>query len=415
MKYAVAQMGARRHYAVPRILHHAGVLERCYTDICAVRGWPRLLRIVPPPLRSAKLKRLLGRVPHDVPPDRITTFSRFGHQYSRRLRAARNPTEATAVHLWAGDRFDELVVQRGLDGAGAVYGFNSASRRLLETAKERGLAAVVEQTSAPRLVMDRILEAEFAEAPDWGRREPDENASEFARREKEEWKLADLIVCGSQFVADGIAAEDGPADKCVVVPYGIDLSAFPPGGRGRSQTDGPLRILFVGRVSLGKGIRHLFEAMRRLEPESARCRVVGGWRTDPDLLRTSAPANVTLVGPVPRSEVAGEYANADVFCLPTLSEGSAAVIYEALAAGLPVITTPNAGSIVRDGVEGFIVPVRDSDALADRIGRLAADRSLLADIARAARDRSSYGSVEAYGERLVQALARLGVKEENLG
>ncbi|MFW6106739.1 MAG: glycosyltransferase family 4 protein [bacterium] len=411
MKLAVAQLGSRMHYAVPRILHGAGMLERLYTDICAVKGWPRLLRAVPPPLRPAGLKRLLGRIPHGIPPDRITAFNRFGREYSRRRRAARNPTEATAVNLWAGDRFNELVIQAGLGGVDAVYGFNSASRKLFEAAKDRGLITIVEQTIAPRLLEDRLLAAEFADAPDWGLRERDENTEKFAQREKEEWALADLIVCGSEFVRDGIAEEDGPVDKCVVVPYGVDLLSFPAGDKNGSPGGGPLRVLFVGSVGVRKGIPHLLEAMRLLQSSWVRCRVVGGWgRTDPDVLHRRAPSNVELVGRVPRSEVAREYARADVFCLPSLCEGSATVVYEALAAGLPVVTTPNAGSIVRDGVEGFVVPIRDPEAIADRIRRLADDRELLDDMSRAARERSSYGSVEAYGERLVDALTRLPVR-----
>jgi glycosyltransferase involved in cell wall biosynthesis len=77
-----------------------------------------------------------------------------------------------------------------------------------------------------------------------------------------------------------------------------------------------------------------------------------------------------VVGAVPRSEIAKHYGWADVFVLPTLSEGSANVVYEALAAGLPVITTPNAGSIIRDGGNGFLVPIRDAGKLAEAIMKL---------------------------------------------
>ncbi|MCK4375945.1 MAG: glycosyltransferase family 4 protein, partial [Candidatus Brocadiae bacterium] len=124
-------------------------------------------------------------------------------------------------------------------------------------------------------------------------------------------------------------------------------------------------------------------------------------------LMSACPANVEVVGPVPRDEVMMHYRWADVFCLPSICEGSATVTYEALAAGLPVVTTSNTGSIVRDGVEGFIVPIRDSDAIADALARLLKDRQLLRDMSQAALDRSAYGSLDAYGERLVSALTDL--------
>jgi glycosyltransferase involved in cell wall biosynthesis len=83
------------------------------------------------------------------------------------------------------------------------------------------------------------------------------------------------------------------------------------------------------------------------------------------------------------------------------------VTYEALACGLPVVTTPNAGSVVRDGVEGFVAPVRDSAALADRIEQIVADRSLRDRLSRNARARASEFTWERYGERLVGALQGL--------
>jgi len=392
------------HYAVPRILHGAGMLERFYTDISAVKGWPRMLRLVPPPLRPAGLKRLLGRVPAGIPLKRITAFTRFGREYARRRRSASTPTESTAVHLWAGERFNELVLQNGLDHCDAVYGFNSACRKLFEAAKERELATVMEQTSAPRLAEQRILEAESADATNWEDHEHDTNAEDFARREKAEWALAGLIICGSEFVRHQIAQEGGPVEKCVVVPYGVELSAFSFRNSTQRNAGQSLNVLFVGSVGLGKGIRHLLEAMRRLQGAPVRCRVVGGWSVDPDVLRRHVPDNVELVGYVPRTEVAREYERADVFCLPSLCEGSATVIYEALAAGLPVITTSNAGSIVRDGVEGFIVPIRDPEAIAEKLDLLASDRDRLWDMSVAARERSQYGSMQAYGKRLLQVV-----------
>ena len=76
--YLVAQLGARRHYAIPRMLHEAGMLDRFYTDICAVKGWPSALRVVPRSLRPAGLKRLMGRVPVGVPEEKIRAFTTFG-------------------------------------------------------------------------------------------------------------------------------------------------------------------------------------------------------------------------------------------------------------------------------------------------------------------------------------------------
>jgi glycosyltransferase involved in cell wall biosynthesis len=114
-----------------------------------------------------------------------------------------------------------------------------------------------------------------------------------------------------------------------------------------------------------------------------------------------------LTGQVPRQEVIRHYEWADVFVFPSICEGSATVTYEALAAGLPVITTPNAGSVVRDGVEGFIVPIRDAAAIAAKIELLLEDRNLLMNLSQNAMARAQEYSWDRYGERLVSTIQRI--------
>jgi glycosyltransferase involved in cell wall biosynthesis len=115
--------------------------------------------------------------------------------------------------------------------------------------------------------------------------------------------------------------------------------------------------------------------------------------------------HVALIGSVPRSEIGEHYKWADVFLLPSICEGSATVTYEAMAAGLPVICTPNTGSVVRDGVEGFIVPVRDAKMIAERIEQLAANPEQRARMADNALVRADHFTLEAYGRRLLAVLA----------
>ncbi|MGH8102620.1 MAG: glycosyltransferase [Chthoniobacterales bacterium] len=109
--------------------------------------------------------------------------------------------------------------------------------------------------------------------------------------------------------------------------------------------------------------------------------------------------------------MAEEFARADIVVLPSLAEGSAAVIYEALAAGLPIVTTPEAGSVVRDGIEGRIVPSRDPEALANAIAETVEDREKRERMAYAARERAREFTWERYGERLIAALKSFAAKE----
>ncbi len=380
------------------------MLERFYTDICAVHGWPRLLRLVPGPLRPARLRRLLGRIPEGVPPGKITAFTSFGWEYARRRAAARDSSEMTAAHLWAGKRFCELAIRSGLGKAAGVYTFNSAGLELLRHARENGKLCVIEQTIAPRDMQGRLLVEERERWPGW-ENPPSEGASlrEFVEREKAEWEAADVIVCGSEFVRKGIAACGGPADRCVVVPYGIECSRFQ---RERRAHDGPLRVLTVGAVGLRKGSPYVLEAARRLNGRAAFS-MVGSIGALPEAER-ELRGSVELVGPVPRSEVGKHYAWADVFLLPSLCEGSATVTYEALAAGLPVICTPNTGSIVEHGVDGFIVPVRDPWAIVEELELLMANPGLVRHMSANARETGASYSLARYRERLLRALSAAG-------
>jgi len=112
---------------------------------------------------------------------------------------------------------------------------------------------------------------------------------------------------------------------------------------------------------------------------------------------------VQLTGAIPRDEVAAQYDWADVFLLPSLCEGSATSTYEAMFQGLPVICTPQTGSVVRDGVDGFIVPARDGAAIAEKLSLLTDQPGLLAELSENARQRSADFTLEKYGERLIAA------------
>ena len=211
-------------------------------------------------------------------------------------------------------------------------------------------------------------------------------------------------MAGSDFVAEGLRTLGVPAERIRVVPYGIDPGRF--SGAERRVHAGPLRVLFAGQVGLRKGVPDLLEALGRLGKKRVDARLAGMIRIAPEKLDGFRDVAHCL-GPVPRTRMAELFRWADIFILPSIVEGSATVTYEALASGLPVITTPNAGSVVRDGKEGFVVPIRDPGAVADRILRLAEDRDMLVRMGTAASARAQDFTLERYGERVLKALEGL--------
>ncbi len=181
----VSQLGARMHYAVPRIFASRERLAHFYTDICALQGWPRLLNGLPPAALPASVRRLVGRAPQGIPRERMTTFPGFGlHSAMRRLANQTGP-KSTANAIWAGETFGKLVADSGFHGASGVYAFSGEALEMLTAAKGRGLWTAVEQMIAPRTVVDRLAREEEALNPGWQQPVADDvHAPAFAGRER---------------------------------------------------------------------------------------------------------------------------------------------------------------------------------------------------------------------------------------
>jgi glycosyltransferase involved in cell wall biosynthesis len=337
----------------------------------------------------------------------VRSFPGFGFSYARRLRRAANERERFETYLWGGRRFCQKVVENWVANSVAVYTCNSAGLETLDWLERRGGAGALEQTSAPRLQWIRLLAAADARFPGWSEEAPRPAAVDclYAERERQEWSLARVILAGSGHARDLIVQDGGPAEKVRVVQYGFSPAVRRERPPGAKDARTPCAALFVGRVSLGKGAPVLAGAARKLM-KLVRFRLVGPIDI-PSEAALELGRFTEIVGEVPRSQVALELGQADFFVFPSFCEGSATVCYEALAAGLPVVTTPSAGSVVRDGIDGFIVPAGNVEALAEKVELLARDQDLRRAMGARARERALEFTAEKYGDRLISALAPL--------
>lgn len=303
-------------------------------------------------------------------------------------------------------RFNAEVLREGLGQAGIVWGFNSACLEIFQDARAADRARVVEQTILPSQLEHELLREEIERWPDWqpGLDIPAHDQQTIDRAHQE-WERADRILAGSDFVRDGLKQCGVPEDKISVAPYGVDVDRFRPASQP-VPNEGPLRVLFVGEVGLRKGVPYLLHALHELGASKVVAKLAGGIALRPEVLRSFSGV-AQLVGPVPRVQMPDLYRWADVFVLPSIVEGSSVATYEALLSGLPVITTPNAGSLVRDGVDGFIVPIRDSRALANAVMRYEANRDLLAKHREAAMQARHRLSLQRYQRDLISVVASL--------
>lgn len=394
MKFTVAQLGSRMHYAVPRIFRSANCLERLFTDFYT-------REIATGPFKHSRLvKAIASRRPKDIEPDFITAFNSLGLEYAVRQRVA--PKRRLNAYLWAGRSFCNRIVRHGLGSADAVYAFNSAAKELFTYARKTGIHTVLEQTIVPKRIEQQILLEESDRWPGWEHPEiPTAQSREFAEREEEEWAQSDIVICPSEFVSDGITKSRRPARRCVIVPYGVDRSL--PQKSDTRRDSSTLNVLFVGRLGLRKGLPYLLQAANLIDASQFKIRAAGTSDLLPNALSVLG-SRIEILGPVPRSTLDQLYLWADVFVLPTLCEGSATVTYEALAAGLPVITTPNCGSVVRDGIDGYIVPVRRPEIIAERLGLLRSNPELVREMSANARERAQEYTLTRYSERLLAAI-----------
>lgn len=392
--------GARAHYALPLMLHRAGRLGVFHTDFYA--GNKRLLRYFRSAPRAARPTALAARDCPGLDAAQVCSLDLLGIAAAALSRRARSRGDKIRHYTWVNHAFGVRVARRLKPGAAAVYAFNGAALEIFDRALALGRLRILEQGSSAGRVEAELLAEEALRWPGWEPPDPDSGdaAEQFYRREAAEWTASSLIVCGSQFVAAGLSRMGVGGEKLRVVPYGVDLRRFTPTREAHRQ--GPLRILFVGNLGLQKGLPYLFAALERLGG-GLRCRAVGPQSILPSRL-AELGRRIEISGPLPRAEVERAYRWADVLVLPSICEGSALAVYEAMACGLPVIVTPNTGSVARDGADGYVVPIRDPDALAARLEHLARERELLRAMGHSARARIEHYSVERYGAALLRVI-----------
>jgi len=400
MSVSVVQLGARMHYAVPRILSEAGHLGHLYTDACSFHRLARALSLAPMTIYPGAVRRFLGRTPNGIPRSQVHSFigiSLKGLWRSRKAEAF--SVEQAEMFLDQGRQLCRQAINGGVLESKAIYMFNSASLPLLEAAKRAGVKTIYEQTIAPVKSEWTLIKEEHLRWTDWEISSSyDEFYGRFSDVEAREHELADQIICGSEFVKQNIVRRGGqPVD---VVPYGVSAPPATTAKREFGSLGRKLRVLTVGAVGLRKGAPYVHEAATRLR-NGAEFRWVGKSGLTEQANRQMA-SSVTMTGVVPRSEMINHYAWADVFLLPSICEGSATVTYEAIQYGLPLVITPNTGAPVPEDT-GVYIPIRDSDAIVSRIQQLADDPVELERLRAVSWSLAPSLTFEAYRDRLLKA------------
>ncbi|EDY19616.1 glycosyl transferase group 1 [Chthoniobacter flavus Ellin428] len=296
----------------------------------------------------------------------------------------------------------DAAVARNLGPARVVYCYEDGALATFRAAYERGLRRVYELPIAYWETTRRLLLEEAERLPPWAStlQAPDDPPEKLARK-TEELRLANLVVCPSRFVQSSLP--DGT--RSIVAEFGSPAS---PQTIAERRPDGPLRLLFVGTMTQRKGLADLFAAMRLLDRRDIELSVLGTPLAPLSFYRDGWP-HFRYESPRPQVEVLGLMDTCDVLVLPSIVEGRALVQQEALSRGLPLLVTPNAGGedLVLAGETGWLVPIRNPAALADRIAWFADHRRELPGMREAARRMAAARSWDDYTRRIIGAIDSL--------
>jgi glycosyltransferase involved in cell wall biosynthesis len=373
MRIVQTVFGVFHHFDLARELQRRGDL----TAIFSTWPWRRLQR-------------------EGLPRDKVHTFP-WVHTPEFVLR------RAGLLPRWVDDltgyanalSFDEYTARR-IPECDALIGISGSSLKTGALVQRRGGRFYCDRGSSHQRFQEALVSEEFRR---WGVDAPVSDERDNAR-EDEIYAIADGITVPSSFAARSFVAMGIPSEKVHTIPYGVRLERFTPVSEPPADR---FEALFVGSVGLRKGVPYLLEAFAQVRHPHKRLRVAGAISREFGPVLARLPKDqVEFLGLVGQEKVVEMMSSSHLLVLPSIEEGLALVQGQALACGCPVLATTNTGGedLFTDGAEGFIVPIRDVDALRDRMQAICDDPQLHQTMRAAALERvKSLGGWDSYGDQ----------------
>jgi len=376
MKATQISIGRFHHFHLARQLEKHGLLAALYT------GYPRFKLSDEP----------------SIPPSKVKTFPWLQAPYMARGKVGLdrwpwlNREWAWHAHQtldrYVASKIQDPTILIALSGSGLHAG---------RKAQAVGGIYICDRGSSHIRTQNQLLTDEYGR---YGAQWCAIDARSIAKEESE-YEQADWISIPSQFCYASFVEMGVPAAKLLKIPYGSRLERFYPEACSNSIPE-EFRILFVGAAGPRKGFIDLLQAFERFRHPSKRLLLIGSLASEAQkLLAASDQSRITFLGSVDNASLRQYYSQASVFVLPSIEEGLAMVTGEAMACGCPVIASTNTGAseLITDGIEGFIVPIRSPDVIADRLQQLADQPELRERMGQAALARvQALGGWDAYGD-----------------
>jgi glycosyltransferase involved in cell wall biosynthesis len=410
----LANVAKNHSYPIAEAAAHAGYLKKFVTSVYykpdTLAG--RALRVSAHVTGGHEIRRLTGRRAEGIPDALVRTvlLPELAEQVAIRAARALHLDPRPATYL-KNEAFDLEVARKHVDGCFIFHGFEQCALFSLKRAKALGAVTVLDQPIMHRAALDRLETEERArlgvpapaKKPFWFEKHVERKYAEHA--------LTDYVFVGLEFVKRTMVENGFAADRVFVIPYGTDLGSYAP--VDRPKRDG-FNILYVGPLHYWKGLHYLLDAFQRLELPGATLTIVG--KAEPSWEPYFAP-RIAALSPrvrhlpgVPHAEMPGIFSAADVLASPSLVGGIGLVCYEAMATGLPVVTSEG-DIVIRDGIDGVCVPARDVEGWRAALRGLALNRDRRLAIGRAGAERAKLFSWEAYRRGIVAAYEAIAERE----
>lgn len=390
-------------------LGEAGLLYEIIATIAyAPQAGERYLNLLPKPIRK-RVADELGRRTWSAPfgaTMRLHPWQEIARVALVRTSLARRlgySHQSLTDWIYAG--LDRHVAIHHLDNLNAIYAYEDGAADTFQIAKQQGILCLYDLPILFYRMSRDIQTQESLRFPELAKalqatREP---AWKIERKEREV-QLADHIFVASSITKKSLLDFGVEPEKISIIPYGAPLGYFHP----QPKTDSCFRAIYVGRLEPRKGIQYLLPAWQALQLPDAELWLVGINEFPAGCLERYS--NIFRYTPsVPHASLNEYYSAANVLVFPSLVEGFGLVLLEAMACGIPVITTTNTAGpdLITDGVEGFIVPIRDVEALKEKLEWCYRHPQELAEMGRAARRKAEQLTWSVYRQKLASKVEEI--------
>lgn len=295
--------------------------------------------------------------------------------------------------LW-NDFFDRWVAWklRFQTDYDVFIGWAGMSAHSLKVARQMGKKTILIRSSAHIETQDKLLCEEFARIN-----------QEFSiprqeiTKELQEYALADYINLPSSFAMKTFLEKGFDPQKLFLNPLGVDFETFKQVESKVTTDNNEFKVVFLGSLMLRKGVKYLIEAVHILAKAHKFPKVlfVGGISKEITALLSTLdlPPNCHFLGHIPQQDLKNTLSACQLGVVPSIEDGFAQVIPQLLAMNIPVITTPHTGGpeMIRDGYNGYLVPIRNAQRIAECIEHLMDHPAQLQEMSQQARPSVSQG------------------------